>query len=95
MRYGGHLSNFKHEDSKGTTLSTHVCDLKEKSIVHTVNWEIIARSKGHNPTTGQCWLCLKEKYFIMFKPAEATLNFRSEFFSSCRHIAKHLMGGKT
>ena len=94
-RYAGHISNFKHEGSKGTTLSTHVWDLKNKSIAHTVKWEVIARSKGYNPSTGQCRLCLKEKYFIMFKPAGATLNARSEFFSSCRHIAKHLMGGKT
>ena len=94
-RYGGHLSNFTHKDSKGTTLSTHIWDLKKKSIEHTLTWEIIARSKGYNPSTGQCRLCLKEKYFILFKPAGATLNARSEFFSSCRHIAKHLMGGKT
>ena len=45
-RYGGHISNFKQEDSKGTTLSTQVWDFKKKSITHTVKWGIIARSKG-------------------------------------------------
>ena len=55
----------------------------------------MARSQAFNPSNGQCRLCNKEKYFIMFKPEGATLNARSEFYSSCRHKAKHLMGGKT
>ena len=94
-RYGGHLTNFTHKEAKHTTLSKHVWDLKDKDISHTINWDIIVRSKGYNPSTGQCRLCLKEKYYIMFKPATATLNAGSEFYSSCQHIAKHFMGGKT
>ena len=94
-RYGGHLSTFKHKNSDHTSLSNHSWDLKRKSIDHTISWKILARSKGFNPSTGQCRLCIKEKYFFMFNPSEASLNNRTEFYSSCRHIAKHLMGGKT
>ena len=28
---------------------------------------------------------MKEKFLIMFSPATASLNLRSEIFSSCRH----------
>ena len=94
-RYNGHISTFKHEDANHTTLSKHVWVLKNKNISHTVDWRIIARSQAFNPSNGQCRLCNKEKYFIMFKPEGASLNARSEFYSSCRHKAKHLMGGKT
>lgn len=94
-RFNGHTSTFRHEDSNHTTLSKHIWVLKNNNISHTVDWRIIARSQAFNPSNGQCRLCNKEKYFIMFKPEGATLNARSEFFSSCRHKAKHLMGGKT
>ena len=94
-RYGGHLSTFKHENANHTTLSKHVWELKRAKNPHTVDWTILARSKAFNPTNGQCRLCTKEKYFIMFKPKTATLNARTEFYSSCRHKAKHLMGENT
>ena len=94
-RYGGHLTTFKNENANHTTLSKHIWVLKNQKIEHTVDWRIIARSKAYNPTNDQCRLCNKEKYFIMFSPEGASLNARSEFYSSCRHKAKHLMGGKT
>ena len=94
-RFNGHTSTFRHEDANHTTLSKHIWVLKNNDISHTVDWRIIARSQAFNPSNGQCRLCNKEKYFIMFEPDGATLNARSEFYSSCRHKAKHLMGGKT
>ena len=94
-RYGGHLSTFTHKDTNHTTLSKDVWDLKRSNTPHTVNWDILAQSKGFNPLNGQCRLCNKEKYLVMLRPADATLNARSECYSSCRHKAKHLMGGKT
>ena len=83
MRDTLHILNMRNQ-----TLSTHVWELKNKSICHTIVWEIIARSKGYNPSMGQCRLCLKEKYFILFKPAGAPLNAKSEFFSSSRQYNK-------
>ena len=49
-RYGGHLSTLKHEDANQTTLSTHVLDLKRAKTPHTVDLDILARSKGFNPS---------------------------------------------
>ena len=94
-RYGGHLTTFKNENANHTTLNKHIWVLKNQKITHTNDWKIIARSKAYNPYNGQCRLCNKENYFIMFNPEGASLNARSEFYSSCRHKAKHLMGGKT
>ena len=38
-----------------------------------------------------CRLCLKEKFFIMFAPATASLNKRNEVYNSCRHRASKLL----
>ena len=91
-RYGVHKSNFLHKSQKGTTLSSYIWTLKDKSTPFTLDWHIIARSGGYNPSTGQCRLCLKEKWFIMFRPEGASLNKRNEFYNSCRHKARHLLG---
>ena len=78
-RIGKHESNCRHRDQPGTRLSAHVWKLKD------ITWQILSRASGYNPTTGMCRLCLKEKFLIMFSPATASLNLRSEIFSSCRH----------
>ena len=71
--------------------------LYSSTITFTVTGILVemVMSQAFNPSNGQCRLCNKEKYFIMFRPEGATLNARSEFYSICRHKAKHLMGGKT
>ena len=33
----------------------------------------------------------KEKFYIMFKPATATLNKRNEIYASCRHRTSKLL----
>ena len=68
-----------------TTLSTHVWDLKNKNKDFDIKWSVIDRAKDYNPATKKCRLCLKEKFYIIFQPDGATLNLRSELFSSCRH----------
>ena len=50
-----------------------------------VKWKILARAKGYNPITGLCRLCLKEKFFILYKTETASLNKRSEIFTPCPH----------
>ena len=87
--------NYNKDAFESLKSSGYLRYLKNQKIEHTVDWRIIARSKAYNPTNDQCRLCNKEKYFIMFSPEGASLNARSEFYSSCRHKAKHLMGGKT
>ena len=90
-RIGKHESNCRHKDQPGTRLSTHVWQLKDRGAPYTVNWQILSRASSFNPTTGMCRLCLKEKYLIMFAPVTASLNKRSEVYSSCRHRASKLL----
>ena len=85
-RHTGHTGNFRHKDqAHKTRLATHVHKLQDRGTPHSISWHILSRASGYNPTTGMCRLCLKEKFLIMFSPSTATLNLRSEIFSSCRH----------
>ena len=75
-----------------TRLSRHCGRLKADNIPYTLSWSILCETKvAFNPTTGFCKLCVMEKYYIMFKPEDATLNLRSEFYSHCRHKVRHLL----
>ena len=58
---------------------------------YEVKWSIIDRAKEFNPDTKKCRLCIKEKYYIIFQPECASLNDRSELFSTCRHRKKKLL----
>ena len=76
----------------GTRLSRHCGQLKCEGKIYKIDWSILCETKtAFNPTTGICKLCTMEKYLIMFRPEDATLNLRSEFFGHCRHKEKHLL----
>ena len=74
-----------------TTLSHHVLKLEEEGKQYTVKWEILDRAPTFNPVTKKCRLCLKEIYYIMFRPDSASLNRRSELFNTCRHRRQPLL----
>ena len=63
---------------------------KENKTVY-IAWKTIARAKPYHPATKKCNLCIKEKYFIIFKPEMATLNRRLEITYACRHRRKLLL----
>ena len=85
-RFYGHRSSMENRNPDNqTTLSTHVWGLKDRNINYGIKWNIIDRANDFNPVTRKCRLCLKEKYYIIFQPEGATLNHRSELFSTCRH----------
>ena len=91
-RFYGHRHSFKKRDSNhSTTLSSHIWDLKDKNENYEINWSIIDRAKDFNPDTKKCRLCIKEKYYIIFQPEGASLNDRSELYSTCRHRKKKLL----
>ena len=80
------------EHQSGTRLSRHCGQLGLDGIPYTIDWSILCETGfAFNPITERCKLCLMEKYLIMFNPADATLNLRSEFFSHCRHKERHLL----
>ena len=91
-RWFKHKYSFEKIDKRTeTTLSQHIWKLKEKDKQHRVTWKILAKARTFNPSNQMCRLCLKEKFFIMFHPETASLNSRSEVFSSCRHRASLLL----
>ena len=76
----------------GTRLSRHCGQLAANGIPYNITWRILKETKtAFNPSTGFCMLCSMEKFLIMFKPEDASLNLRSEFFSHCRHKERHLL----
>ena len=90
-RFDGHTFSFNNRGENSTTLSTHVWDLRDKNQTFDLKWEIIDRAPDFNPTNRKCRLCNKEKFHIIFQPEGATLNRRSELFSTCRHRKKLLL----
>ena len=64
-RITGHNGNFNNREQKGTTLSAHIWELKDKGIAHEVTWSILATASGYNTTTKQCRLCLLECWFTL------------------------------
>ena len=80
-----HTQDMNNENRKGTSLSKYVWKLKKQNIRHNVSWKILSRRTSFNPATKRCNLCLREKFCIIFKPEGASLNSRSELFSTCRH----------
>ena len=89
-RYNKHSWDFRN-DENATTLSKHIWSLKRENIQYEIAWKTLARGRVFNPITKTCQLCLKEKYLIIFSPEGATLNKRSELFSTCRHRLKDLL----
>ena len=87
-----HRSDFNNQDREGTSLSDHIWDLKNANTPYKISWKIVSKCAHFNPTTRSCPLCLREKFFIMFRPGGATLNSRSEIFATCRHRLKPLLG---
>ena len=85
-RYYGHSHDLRTPSQRRSTcLSKFVWELKDNGVAYDIYWKIIARGRGFNPTTRSCQACLKEKYYIMFRPEGATLNDKTEFYNTCRH----------
>ena len=88
-RYRNHISSFSNADKKhATELSKYIWSLKEKNIPFTLNWYIVSRAKAYSNNSKRCGLCLKEKFFILYRPELSSLNKRGELISTCRHSAK-------
>ena len=85
-RYDDHSLTFNHRDkSNKTTLAAHIWKLRDRGANYNLSWSIIEKGQSFNPSTRRCSLCLKEKFHIIFNPAGASLNQRTELFSVCRH----------
>ena len=86
-RWEKHMSDCRR--GCGTTLATFVGKLRNSGvnidIFAHLEWAIKKHATPFNPVSNQCFLCLYEKYFILWEPQDASLNKRTEIFSVCRH----------
>ena len=90
-RWNAHTYSLNHPEANQTTLITRTHTLKDDNVKFDIKWEIIEQTKPFNPVSGICALCTRDKFMIAFAPEGATLNKRSEIFSSCRHKQRMLL----
>lgn len=91
-RYNNHKVSFNNRDKRANTeLSNYIWKLKDDGLEHKLSWKIMTKAKGFNPVTNKCNLCTAEKYFIILKRDESTLNERRDLITTCRHSNKHLL----
>ena len=89
QRWNNHKASFNLETHKNETkLSTYIWDLKNNGIQYKLGWRIVSKTNSYSPARKKCWLCIKEKDIIIFKPTTASLNIRHKFFSQCLHKNK-------
>ena len=89
--YSGHIFNFNHQDSKGTTLSAHIWKLKNEDKRFEISWKILEHARPFTPTNEQCALCTAEKKIIIYQSEKATLNTRNELKAHCKHKESRLL----
>ena len=90
-RLGIHKHSFKNENDNQTSLSKFIWTLQRKNIAYNITWRLIDRAEPFSPISGKCALCIREIFYIMFEPASADLNSRSEILSNCRHTISKLL----
>ena len=91
-RWTKHKSSFKTRNPKNATgLSRYVWKLMDEQTEYNIKWSILSRAKPFNPASGVCRLCVREKFFILFKPEMSTLNARNEIAGPCLHKSSRLL----
>ena len=84
-RLSTHTFSFNNRDINQTSLSQYIWEVKDQGYEYKISWKIVDRGRKFSPVNGVCQLCITEAYYINFHPEMATLNSRTEIFSSCRH----------
>ena len=91
-RYSNHKSSFKYPDKRNQTkLAGYVWSLKDEGLEPDIKWRTLARTSAYKPSNNTCRLCLTEKYHIMHRSEEASINSRDELFSGCLHKHSQLL----
>ena len=79
-RYNAYTSSFRNKTKRyATTLSKFIWSLNNKGIQYNIKWTTVAKCSSYSPCSNVCNLCLREKYFIIYKPHMASLNSRNEY----------------
>ena len=92
-RFGNHKTDFKHPGKrKHTRLAGYIWSLKDEGLEPKIKWQFLTRATTYKPSSKTCRLCISEKFHIMHSKQDlASLNKRTEFFSSCLHKEKLLL----
>jgi hypothetical protein len=91
-RWSSHEGYFRNKSDKNNTrLSTHIWKMKKDNQNYQIRWEILDRAPANTPGSRKCRLCLKENYYIVFRPDSASLNSRNELFNTYRHKTQKLL----
>ena len=91
-RFNNHTSSFRNDKYiHATRLSDHIWTLKDNGVNFDIHWSIICRAKSYSPATNRCNLCLREKFFIIYRPQMSSLKKRNELPSTCKHGTKYLL----
>ena len=91
-RWTKHKSSFRTRNPKNASgLSRYIWNLDDQNVKYELKWKIISRAKPYDPGSGVCRLCIREKYFIIFKPEMSTINQRNEIAGPCLHKASRLL----
>ena len=93
-RYSKHKATLEKRNPEGqTTLSKYVWRKRDEGLNPRVSWDYLETNvPDFNPVTEICKLCTREKFQILLNPAVATLNLKTEIFSSCRHKINYIIG---
>jgi hypothetical protein len=84
QHFVGHKQNLSKPDNrKKSTLTGHIWNLLDKNEEPEVNWEVVCKAAPFSPTTGIMQPMLSERWQIIFKPENTSLNRRQELFIYC------------
>lgn len=91
-RYSNYKASFCNSDKRHSTkLSKYLWYLKENMTKFKVARKILKQAAPYNPTSNRCNPCPWKKYFIISKPALASLRKRTELLSSRIHAGKYAL----
>ena len=91
-RWTKHKSSFRTRNPKNASgLSRYIWNLMDEKIDYEIEWKIVSKAKPFDPGSGVCRLCVREKFFILFKPEMSTINSRNEIAGPCLHKASRLI----
>ena len=93
-RFPKHKSTLANRNADGqTALSKYVHRKRDEGLNPKVSWKYLETNvPDFNPVYETCKLCTREKFQILLNPAVATLNLKTEIFSSCRHRLPYIIG---
>ena len=91
-RWRNHTASVRNKNlCNSTVLAKHVWEIKERGEGYSLSWKIVARASAYNHVTSTCRLCLRENFFIVFKPEMSSLNSRNEIAGHCPHKISQLL----